>query len=587
MRHVLSYLKPYMKWMIFAWALMLVELLVELWHPLLMEKIIDDGVMKNDLHVIWKWGAIMIATSFLAFASGIANSFVAAYVGQQYGFDLRKHLFEKIQSFSLFNFGQFSTASLITRMTNDVTQMQNMVFMSLRIMLRAPLLIIFGMVMALFVHVKLALILVIAVPLLLVFLIWMMNKAATLFSRVQQMLDRVNSIMRENIAGMRLIKAWVRSTYEQQRFTETNESLMTRTMTVLRFVETITPVLLFVMNVAIIMILFIGRNEIHAGSAKAGEVVAVINYATRMTAALSIFTFITMAFSRARASAQRIAEVLITTVDIIDEEQAEGTTIQKGEIQFDCVSFRYPESEALALQDVSFSVQAHETVAILGETGSGKSSLLQLIPRLYDVTEGTIKIDGIDIRHLKQEHLRAAIGFVPQDLLLFSGTIRDNICFGMETISSEEMIQAAKDAQIHDTIMNFSQGYDTVVGQKGVTLSGGQKQRISIARALVRKPKILLLDDSTSALDVKTEANLLQALKTYSCTTFIVTQKISTAMEADVILLLKDGQLLAKGTHKELLKTNELYRKIVQSQLGKKGLDDVETSAQYDYIERK
>lgn len=573
-----------MKWMIFAWALMLVELLVELWHPLLMEKIIDDGVMKNDLHVIWKWGAIMIATSFLAFASGIANSFVAAYVGQQYGFDLRKHLFEKIQSFSFFNFGQFSTATLITRMTNDVTQMQNMVFMSLRIMLRAPLLIIFGMVMALFVHVKLALILVIAVPLLLVFLIWMMNKAATLFSSVQQMLDRVNSIMRENIAGMRLIKAWVRSTYEQQRFTEANESLMTRTMTVLRFVETITPVLLFVMNVAIIMILFIGRSEIHAGSAKAGEVVAIINYTTRMTAALSIFTFITMVFSRAKASARRIADVLTATVDIIDEERADENVIEKGHIQFEHVSFRYPESDSFVLQDVSFSVRAHETVAILGETGSGKSSLLQLIPRLYDVTEGIIKIDGVDIRHLKQEHLRAAIGFVPQDLLLFSGTIRDNICFGMETISSEEMIQAAKDAQIHDTIMNFSQGYDTIVGQKGVTLSGGQKQRISIARALVRKPKILLLDDSTSALDVKTEANLLQALKTYSCTTFIVTQKISTAMEADIIFLLKDGRLLAKGTHKELLKTNELYRKIVQSQLGKKGLDDVETSAQYDYI---
>lgn len=557
---------------------MLIELLVELWHPLLMEKIIDDGVMQRDLHVIWKWGAVMIGTSLLAFASGIANSFTAAYVGQQYGFDLRKHLFEKIQSFSFANFEQFPTASLITRMTNDVTQMQNMVFMSLRIMLRAPLLIVFGMVMALFVHAKLALILVVAVPLLLVFLIVMMNKAATLFSVVQQTLDRVNSVMRENLAGMRLIKAWMRGTYEQQRFTKANEALMTRTMSVLRLIETITPVLLLVMNMAVIVILSVGRIEIHTGSAKAGEVVAIVNYTTRITTALSIFTFITMAFSRARASAQRISDVLTACVDIVDDEQVNERKIQEGEIQFEHVSFRYPSSGSFVLKDVSFVVQAHETVAILGATGAGKSSILQLIPRLYDVTEGRVLIDGIDIRQMKQEHLRADISFVPQDVLLFSGTIKDNIRFGNEDVSMEEIIKAAKDAQIHDTIIKFPQGYDTIIGQKGVNLSGGQKQRLSIARALVRKPKILLLDDSTSALDVKTEAKLLQALKTYPCTTLIVTQKIYTAMEADTIFLLDDGVLLAKGNHEYLLKNSELYRKMVESQFGKKGLGDVKTA---------
>lgn len=557
---------------------MFIELAVELWQPLLMAKIIDDGVMKNNLPLIWKWGAVMIAISLLAFAAGIANSFVAAYVGQQYGFSLRKHLFEKIQSFSLSHFEQFSTASLITRMTNDVTQMQNMVFMSLRIMLRAPLLIIFGVIMALVVQAKLALILMVLVPLLLLFLIWMMQKAATLFSRVQQTLDRVNSIMRENIANMRLIKALVRSTYEQHRFTQENEALMARTMTVSRFLETITPVLLFFMNAAIVVILFIGRSEIQTGTVKAGEVVAVINYTTRMTAALSIFTFVTMAFSRARASGRRIAEIFATTVDVTDEAGAGEAAIERGEIQFEHVSFRYPGSESFVLQDVSFSIRAQETVAILGETGAGKSSLLQLIPRLYDVTEGMIQIDGIDIRQWKQAQLRAAIGFVPQDLLLFSGTIRDNICFGMDTVPEAEMVRAAKDAQIHDTIMTFPQQYDTVVGQKGVTLSGGQKQRVSIARVLIRQPKILLLDDSTSALDVKTEARLLQALKAYACTTLIVTQKISTAMEADMILLLKDGNLLAKGTHQQLLNTNGLYRKMVESQLGKKGLSDVKAA---------
>ncbi|MCZ0755900.1 ABC transporter ATP-binding protein [Anoxybacillus sp. J5B_2022] len=578
MRYVLAYLKPYRKWMGLAWCFMFIELAVELWQPLLMAKIIDDGVMKNNLPLIWKWGAVMIAISLLAFAAGIANSFVAAYVGQQYGFSLRKHLFEKIQSFSLSHFEQFSTASLITRMTNDVTQMQNMVFMSLRIMLRAPLLIIFGVIMALVVQAKLALILMVLVPLLLLFLIWMMQKAATLFSRVQQTLDRVNSIMRENIANMRLIKALVRSTYEQHRFTQENEALMARTMTVSRFLETITPVLLFFMNAAIVVILFIGRSEIQTGTVKAGEVVAVINYTTRMTAALSIFTFVTMAFSRARASGRRIAEIFATTVDVTDEAGAGEAAIERGEIQFEHVSFRYPGSESFVLQDVSFSIRAQETVAILGETGAGKSSLLQLIPRLYDVTEGMIQIDGIDIRQWKQAQLRAAIGFVPQDLLLFSGTIRDNICFGMDTVPEAEMVRAAKDAQIHDTIMTFPQQYDTVVGQKGVTLSGGQKQRVSIARVLIRQPKILLLDDSTSALDVKTEARLLQALKAYACTTLIVTQKISTAMEADMILLLKDGNLLAKGTHQQLLNTNGLYRKMVESQLGKKGLSDVKAA---------
>ncbi|QPA32637.1 ABC transporter ATP-binding protein [Thermaerobacillus caldiproteolyticus] len=578
MQHVLSYLKPYRKWMIVAWIFMLIELFVELWQPLLMEKIIDHGVISKNLHIIWTWGAVMLGTSLLAFASGIANSFVAAHVGQQYGFDLRKHLFEKIQSFSFANFEQFSTASLITRMTNDVTQMQNMVFMSLRIMLRAPLLVVFGVVMSLFVHVQLALIFVVTVPLLLVFLIWMMNKAAAWFSVVQQALDRVNSVMRENLAGMRLIKAWMRGTYEQERFTKANETLMTRTISVLRLIETITPVLLFVMNMAIIVILSVGRMEIHTGSATAGQVVAVVNYTTRITTALSIFTFITMAFSRARASAQRISDVFTAQVDIVDDERAHDTNIQEGEVRFDHVSFRYPNSHSFVLKDISFVVRPHETVAILGATGAGKSSLLQLIPRLYDAIEGRVLIDGIDVRQMKQESLRTYIRFVPQDILLFSGTIEDNIRFGKEDASMEDIIQAAKHAQIHETIMKFPKGYDTLIGQKGVNLSGGQKQRLSIARALVGTPKILLLDDSTSALDLKTEGKLLQALKTYTCTTFIVTQKIQTAMEADTIFLLDDGVLLAKGSHNELLQTSDLYRKMVESQFGKKGLGDVKTA---------
>lgn len=579
MRQILLYLKPYRKWMIIAWMLMLIELLVELWQPLLMGKIIDDGVMKQNLSVVWTWGAVMIGASLLAFASGIANSFAAAYVGQECGFSLRKHLFEKIQSFSFANVERFSTASLITRLTNDVTQVQNMVFMSLRIALRAPLLVVFSVTMSLIVHVQLAFVFVVAVPILVVFLLWMMNKAAASFSIVQQALDRVNSVMRENLAGMRLIKAWMRGVYEQERFMTVNESLMQRTMNVLRLVETITPVLLFVMNMAIIVILFVGRVDIKAGSATAGQVVAVVNYATRITAALSMFTFITMAFSRAKASAGRIADVLQTEVEMKDGHEGGAVPIRQGEIRFERVSFRYPNSRTLVLKDISFVVRPHETVAILGATGSGKTSLLQLIPRLYDPTDGRVLIDGVDIRQVNQEQLRTAIRFVPQEVLLFSGTIAENIRFGNANASMEEVIKAAKHAQIHDTIMSFPDGYETVIGQKGVNLSGGQKQRLSIARALVGHPKILLLDDSTSALDLKTEAKLLEALKEYTCTTLIVTQKIRTAMEADVIFLLEDGQLLAKGSHDELLEKSELYRKIVESQFGKKGLNDVTTTA--------
>ncbi|GCD82479.1 putative ABC transporter ATP-binding protein YfiB [Parageobacillus thermoglucosidasius] len=571
MQQVLSYLKSYRKWMIAAWLLMFIELIVELWQPLLMEKIIDNGVMAKNFSVVWTWGAVMLGTSLLAFASGIANSFAAAYVGQEYGFLLRKRLFEKIQSFSFADFERFPTASLITRMTNDVTQIQNMVFMSLRIALRAPLLVLFGVVMSFAVHVQLALVCAVTVPLLVAFLLWMMTKAAASFSIVQQALDRVNRVMRENLAGMRLIKAWMRGTYEQKRFMKENEALMERTISALRLVETITPALLLMMNVAVIIILFIGRVDVQSGSATAGQVVAIVNYTTRITAALSMFTFITMAFSRAKASAERVADVLRVNVDVEDAQQAIDKVSGQGEVRFEHVSFRYPNSRALVLKDISFVVHPHETVAILGATGSGKSSLLQLIPRLYDPVAGRVMIDGVDVRHIKQEQLRAFIRFVPQEVLLFSGTIAENIRFGNEHASMEEIIQAAKHAQIHDTIMKFPDGYDTVIGQRGVNLSGGQKQRLSIARALVGMPKILLLDDSTSALDLKTEAELLRALKAYTCTTLIVTQKIQTAMEADTIFLLDDGKLLAKGSHDELLEKSEIYRKIVESQFGKKG----------------
>lgn len=569
MYKALSYLKPYRIAIVIAILLTLIELFVELFQPLLMAKIIDDGILEGDLSVVLKWGGVMVGISFLAFSSGILNSFFAAHVSQSFGYDIRKALFVKVQSFSFTNFNLFPTSSLITRMTNDITQLQNSIFMALRIMMRAPLLVIGGVIMALFVNVKLAFILVLTIPFLISFLIFVMRKGGTLFRAVQAKLDGVNRVMQENLAGMRLIKAFLRRKHEGKRFTIANKELMDRTVLALRVIEVAMPVLLLVMNISILGVLWFGSIEVSGGDATVGEVVAIINYAMRITAAFSVFAFIIMGFSRARASSQRVSEVLLTDIDLVDSKEMDSSLrILDGKVEFDNVSFHYPGTQSPVLQRISFTAKPGQTVAILGATGSGKSSLFQLIPRLYDVNEGNIYVDQLNIRRIKLETLRKQIGYIPQEVLLFTGTVKENIAWGKENASMEEIIEAAESAQIHETVDKLPHKYETIVGQKGVNLSGGQKQRISIARALIRKPKILLLDDSTSALDLSTEAKLLKALKTYECTTLIITQKISTAMEADIILLLEEGTILAEGNHESLLKNSSLYQQIFQSQFG-------------------
>ncbi|MGD6857981.1 ABC transporter ATP-binding protein [Bacillus infantis] len=577
MGKVFGFLKIYRVAVIVALSLMLTELAVELLQPLLMAKIIDEGIMKKDMDEVLIWGGVMVGISLIAFAAGIINSFYAAHVSQSFGFDIRKSVFRKVQSFSFANFAMFPGSSLITRMTNDVTLLQNIVFMSLRIMMRAPLLVIGGLIMAFVVNVKLALILSAVVPFLFIFLIFIMNKGGALFKKVQEKLDDVNNVMQENLAGIRLIKAFLRRNHESERFTEVTGDLKDQTVFALRLMEVTMPVLLLIMNISIIGVLWFGSIQVDDGSAKVGEVVAVINYATRITGALSMLSFIIMAFSRAKASAGRIADVLNTEVDLKDSDQAlAGFEIEGGEIEFDSVSFRYPGTDTVVLDGVSFKIKAGETAAILGATGAGKSSLFQLIPRLYDVTGGTVRIDGQDIGRVKLDDLRKQIGFVPQEALLFTGSVQENIRWGKEDATLAEVVEAAKKAQIHSSIERLSAKYDTKIGQKGVNLSGGQKQRLSIARALVRKPKILLLDDSTSALDLKTEAKLLQALRTYTATTLIITQKISTAIESDHILLLEDGRLIAEGDHETLLRESELYQKIFRSQFGEEALEHVQ-----------
>lgn len=555
--------------MVLAWALMLVELIVELFHPLFMAKIIDEGILKEDLQAVTYWGIIMIGMSLIGFIGGIANSFASSYVSQYVGFDIRSGLFKKVQAFSFNNLASFQSSSLITRLTNDVTQVQNTIFMTLRIAMRAPLLIIGGITMAFFVNAKLALILILPIPFLVILLMWMMKKSGVLFRFVQDRLDKVNNVMQENLTSMRLIKAFLRKNFEKRRFRQSNKNLREETMKALRFVELTGPILIFVMNIAIVCILWFGASEVRNLNINVGEVVAIINYGFRITAALSMLSWIVMAFSRGRASANRISEVITTKVDLLDQSTNLELQITDGKVEFENVSFAFPGTDQNVLNEISFMVEAGQTIAVMGSTGSGKSTLFQLIPRMYDVSEGKIKIDGIDIKDVKIETLRRQIGFVPQESILFTGTIENNIAWGKENATADEIIESAIDAQIHDTIEQLPEKYHTRIGQKGVNLSGGQKQRLSIARALIRKPKLLFLDDSTSALDLKTEANLLRALKKYDCTTFIITQKISTAMEADQILLLSEGEVIAKGNHHSLLHTSSLYREIYHSQFAK------------------
>ncbi|MEI2470235.1 ABC transporter ATP-binding protein [Peribacillus frigoritolerans] len=573
MKKLSSFLKPYWLLIILALSLMIVELGVELLQPLFIAKIIDDGILQKDLSVVIKWGSVMVGLSVFSFLGGIVNSFTASHVSQSFGHDVRTSLFGKIQAFSFANLNNIPTSSLITRMTNDVTQLQNTVFMGLRIMARAPLIVIGGAIMAIAVDLKLSLVLVISIPVLVFFLGWVMKRAAKLFKLVQKKLDNVNGVMRENLIGMRLIKAFLRKEHEIGRFDDANEELKRKTVSSLRLIETTMPVLMLVMNVAILIILWLGSEFITTGDIQVGEVVAIVNYATRIAASLSVFSWLIMVISRAKASAERVTEIFETSIDI-DEGKAESKSgaVNGGGIKFLDVSFRYPGTETPILKNLTFSIDPGESLAIIGATGSGKTSLFQLIPRLYEVESGSIQIDGQDLKDIPLNSLRNRIGYVPQEALLFSGTIKNNVAWGKEGASMEEIMAAAMHAQVHETVMKLPKQYETELGQKGVNLSGGQKQRLSIARALVRKPRILLLDDSTSALDLKTESKLLAALKDYTCTTLIITQKISTAMEADKILLLESGQVLALGKHQDLMQTSDLYRKIVRSQFGEEGI---------------
>ncbi|OPG95525.1 ABC transporter ATP-binding protein [Chryseobacterium mucoviscidosis] len=599
---LLYYLKKYRVAAIAALVMMLIELTVELAQPYLISKIIDNGIQQGDLSVVWLWGGVLVGSAVVAFAAGIASSFFASHASLGFGYDLREKLYDKVQAFSYAVFNRFTTSSLITRLTGDVTQVQDTVFMSLRFMTRVPLVVIGSMIMAVVVNPKLGLLLVVMVPVLLVFVIWMIKKAALLFRNVQRRLDAVNGVIQENLTGIRLIRVFVRMGHEIERFAGYSGKLMKGTISALRLTETTMPFMLLMMNGCIIAVLWFGRRDIVTGSATVGEVVAVINYLLRTIGAMSALSWILVTFSRASASAQRLNEVF-DTADVSESahdqgsrkaeqvgqqfgqlgqprqsgealsaghlaQAGKGSPVIQGAVDFQGVGFSYPGSEITVLEDITFSAKRGERIAIMGATGSGKSSLVQLIPRLYTEDQGEVRIDGNDAERLDISTLRGAIGYVPQEVVLFTGSVRDNIAWGREDATLEEIKEAARRAQIHETIEKLPNGYDTQLGQRGVNLSGGQKQRLSIARALIRRPSILILDDSTSALDVATEARLLDALEELSCTTFIITQKISSTTSADLILLLDDGHLIGQGKHEDLMDSSQLYRRIYESQYG-------------------
>ncbi|MEO2205317.1 ABC transporter ATP-binding protein [Paenibacillus pabuli] len=577
---LLYYLKKYRVAAIAALVMMLIELAVELAQPYLISKIIDNGIQQGDLSVVWLWGGVLVGSAVVAFAAGIASSFFASHASLGFGYDLREKLYDKVQAFSYAVFNRFATSSLITRLTGDVTQVQDTVFMSLRFMTRVPLVVIGSMIMAVIVNPRLGLLLVVMVPVLLVFVIWMIKKAALLFRNVQRRLDAVNGVIQENLTGIRLIRVFVRMGHEIERFAGFSGKLMKGTISALRLTETTMPFMLLMMNGCIIAVLWFGRRDISTGNASVGEVVAVINYLLRTIGAMSALSWILVTFSRASASAQRLNEVFDTedpseaaqksaaVQDSGTGEHVKRANAVQGAVEFRGVGFSYPNSDITVLEDITFSAKRGERIAIMGATGSGKSSLVQLIPRLYTEDQGKVFIDGTDADQLPIPTLRGAIGYVPQEVVLFTGSVRDNIAWGREDATLEEIKEAAKRAQIHDTIEKLPNGYDTQLGQRGVNLSGGQKQRLSIARALIRRPSILILDDSTSALDVATEARLLDALEELSCTTFIITQKISSTTSADLILLLDDGRLIGQGKHEDLMDSSELYRRIYGSQYG-------------------
>jgi ATP-binding cassette subfamily B multidrug efflux pump len=570
-RQLMHFLKPYWRWALLAPLMMMLEVAMDLLQPRMIERIIDQGIAQGDMSLVIHTGFIMIGLALIGGIGGVGCTTSSTLASQGFGTDLRDTMYRKIQSLSFGNLDELETGHLITRLTNDITQVQDAVSMMLRIMVRAPLLLIGSLILAIITSPRLALLLVVLGPLVLGMLIWVINRVHPLFSKLQKKLDQLNTVMQENLAGVRVIKAFVRADHEVKRFGKANEELKDQTTYAIRTVSAVMPAVMLMVNLGMVSAVWFGGARIVAGNMQVGQLIAFINYIMTTLRSLMFVSMLVMRFARAEASAERVQEVLDAQPKVQDRPGATADLACQGRVTFEGVSFCYGDNGGdPVLKEVDFVAEPGQTVAILGATGSGKSSLVNLIPRFYDVTEGQVAIDGVDVRAMDQAHLRRQIGMALQESVLFSGTIRDNIRYGRPDASEEEVIAAAKAAQAHDFILEFPDGYDSVVGQRGVNLSGGQKQRIAIARALLVQPAVLILDDSTSSVDVETEVKIQEALEGLmrDRTSFVIAQRISTVLTADKILVLDDGRIAAEGTHRDLLASSPIYREIYDSQLG-------------------
>lgn len=550
-------------------GLVLFQTFSELYLPTLMADIVDKGVVTGDTSYIWKTGRTMLLVAALGMICSIAASFFSAKAASGFGKLLRSKLFAHVGNFSLHEFDKFGTSSLITRTTNDITQVQQVLIMLLRMAVMAPLMCIGGIVMALSKDTKLSLVLAVAIPILLLAIILVARKGMPLFSQLQVKLDSVNRVLREYLSGIRVIRSFNRTTHEKKRFDIANWDLTQTAIQVNKLMAVMMPIMMIVLNLTSVAIIWFGGIRISNGHMEVGDMMAFIQYAMQIMFSFLMLSMMFVMVPRAAVSAKRINEVFETIADIKDPTNPVTTTNQKGLVEFQNVTFSYPGAEMPAISNISFQIKPGEVAAIIGGTGSGKSTLVNLIPRFYDVESGRILIDGIDVKNWTQEELREKIGFVPQKAVLFTGTVAENIRYGKKNATDEEVQHAAETAQATEFIANMPEGFDTKISQGGTNVSGGQKQRLSIARALVRNPEIYVFDDSFSALDFKTDAKLRSALKeeTTHAAVLIVAQRVNTIMDADQIIVLDEGQMVGKGAHKELMESNAVYREIVMSQL--------------------
>lgn len=571
MRFFGKYIRKYWKLFLVALAFLGLETLADLALPTLLAHMVDEGVANRDVGIVMEWGGYMLLITALGAVGAALRNIMASRVSQAFGAELRADLFRKIQTLSFESSNQFERASLITRLTNDISQLQNFVNGMMRIFAKAPILCVGGLIMAVRLDPQLALILAVIVPIIAVLIVIQMKLGFPRFMRVQQMLDRVNRVSREYLSGVRVVRAFNRFDYEVVKFDETNSEFRDRSIQVMRLMSVFNPTIMLTVNLGIVAVLWIGGNWVDSGALQVGVIIAFISYMTQILFSLMIISMVFNMFIRAKASTQRIGEVFAQEDGMTWQEEA-AERMSQGSIAFEDVSFSYGGSEgAPVLKHISFECQAGETVGIIGSTGAGKSTLVSLIPRFFDVTSGTVKVGGVDIRSVEPAKLRERIAIVPQKSVLFSGTIADNIRWGKQGASEEEVVHAARIAEAHPFVSQLPEGYDSQLGQRGVNLSGGQKQRVSIARALVREPDILILDDCTSAVDVATEARIKEALKTYSegLTCLLIAQRITSVMDADRILVLDQGEIVGQGTHSELLEGCRVYQEIYYSQVGK------------------